>query len=80
MPDPIKNKLLNLGFISMKFIGETHPYTSTKLRLFRSFNLLMLVFTTYFIFLNFFYVTGEAYIEALESFITISHVSILNFI
>lgn len=71
----LNDRMLFSAVILLKFLGEDKR-TSRKLIIFRTANISALVLTGFFIVINFYYVTGDMFIKALQSLIAVTHVTI----
>ncbi|GJQ87673.1 hypothetical protein Trydic_g17491 [Trypoxylus dichotomus] len=66
--------MINLSGVLFKFLGESKSSTTSVLRCFRIFNVVIFSIATWFAFVNFFYVEGEMYVQALQTTILFAHV------
>lgn len=70
-----KDDVLQIALTLWSFLGERIHYTSRKIKLFRIFNCLSLIFILFFILANLSKVKGAMYIKTIEAAMTIIHVS-----
>ncbi|GJQ87671.1 hypothetical protein Trydic_g17489 [Trypoxylus dichotomus] len=65
--------MIKLSGILFKFVGESKPSPSRALHCFRIFNAATMATALWFAFVNFFFVKGEMYVQALQSTILFAH-------
>ncbi|GJQ87672.1 hypothetical protein Trydic_g17490 [Trypoxylus dichotomus] len=66
--------MIKLSGVLFKFVGESKRSTTIVLRCFRIFNIVTIGIALWFAFVNFFFVEGEMYVQALQSTMLFAHV------